>query len=357
VLVFVVRGRDEHDWEICVSSQRFTGWSRRHFMSTATLVGAGAFLSLHPKAIAAEPPPETTSLRLLAIPALCWAPQYVAEDLLRAEGFSHVHYLKKDIGAAMFDAVASGEADISMSIAGPLIVRMDGGGAIIVLAGVHVGCYELFGTDRIRTIRDLKGKTVGVQGLGGGAHVTLATMLAYVGVDSRSEVKWVVYSPAESMRRLADGTIDAYMAFPPEPQELRAKKIGHIVVNTMMDKPWSQYFCCMVAANREFVRNNPVATKRALRSILRAADICAREPKRAARFLVDKGYTKNFNYALEAMKDIPYNHWRDYDPEDTLRFYSLRLQEIGMIKSSPQKIIAQGTDWRFLRELKKELKT
>ena len=53
---------------------------------------------------------------------------------------------------------------------------------------------------------------------------------------------------------------------------------------------------------------------------------------------------------------MAFTAWRDYDPEDTLRFYALRLNEIGMIKSSPQKIIAQGTDWRFLRELKKELK-
>jgi len=48
--------------------------------------------------------------------------------------------------------------------------------------------------------------------------------------------------------------------------------------------------------------------------------------------------------------------WREYDPEDTVRFYALRLRELGMIKSSPQKIIADGTDWRFLNELKRELK-
>jgi NitT/TauT family transport system substrate-binding protein len=48
--------------------------------------------------------------------------------------------------------------------------------------------------------------------------------------------------------------------------------------------------------------------------------------------------------------------WRDYDPEDTVRFYALRLHEAGMLKSTPQKIIAQGTDWRFLNELKQELK-
>jgi NitT/TauT family transport system substrate-binding protein len=56
------------------------------------------------------------------------------------------------------------------------------------------------------------------------------------------------------------------------------------------------------------------------------------------------------------MKDVPYDKWRVYDPEDTLRFYALRLHEAGMIKSGPNKIIAQGVDWRFLNELKKELK-
>ena len=57
------------------------------------------------------------------------------------------------------------------------------------------------------------------------------------------------------------------------------------------------------------------------------------------------------------MQDIPYRNWRDYNPEDTVRFYGLRLQEVGMIKTTPQKLIAQGTDWRFLNEIKKELKT
>jgi NitT/TauT family transport system substrate-binding protein len=114
----------------------------------------------------------------------------------------------------------------------------------------------------------------------------------------------------------------------------------------------------MVAMNQQFVRKRPVAGKKALRAILKATDLCAREPERAARFLVDKGYAKNYDFALEAMKEMgmAYSKWRDYDPEDTVRFYALRMNEVGMITSTPQKIIAQGTDWRFLRELKKELK-
>jgi NitT/TauT family transport system substrate-binding protein len=66
--------------------------------------------------------------------------------------------------------------------------------------------------------------------------------------------------------------------------------------------------------------------------------------------------TKRADYALQTMTDVPYDKWRQFDPEDTMRFYALRLHETGMIKSTPKKLIAQGVDWRFLNELKRELK-
>jgi NitT/TauT family transport system substrate-binding protein len=99
-----------------------------------------------------------------------------------------------------------------------------------------------------------------------------------------------------------------------------------------------------------------VATKRALRAILKATDLCAADPARAARFLVDHGYIASYQSALETMQEIPYRHWRDYNPEDSVRFYGLRLQDVGMIRNTPQRLIVQGTDWRFLNELKRELK-
>jgi NitT/TauT family transport system substrate-binding protein len=158
------------------------------------------------------------------------------------------------------------------------------------------------------------------------------------------------------MQLLAEEKIDALVGFPPVPQELRAKQIGHMVVNSALDRPWSQYFCCLMTGNRDFVRKHPVATKKALRAILKATDVCALDPNRVAQLIVDKGFTPRYDYALQTMQEIPYNRWREYDPEDTVRFYALRLHEIGLIKSTPQKIIAQGTDWRFCNALKKELK-
>jgi NitT/TauT family transport system substrate-binding protein len=153
------------------------------------------------------------------------------------------------------------------------------------------------------------------------------------------------------------GKIDAFLGFPPEPQDLRARHIGHVIVNTAVDRPWSQYFCCLLAGNANYVRAYPVATKRVLRAVLKAADLCAAEPARVARQLVDGGFTSRYDYAAQTLSELPYDKWREYDAEDTIRFYALHMQETGFVRSSPQKIIADGTDWRFLTELKRELKT
>ena len=326
---------------------------RRAFIG-GLLAAGGA--SIGARSVAAEAPPETTRLRVHHSQSLCLAPQYVAEDLLRGEGFTEVQFVRPYGPTGLYQALSSGEADIGNDFAPAVTIRLDRSEPLVILAGVHVGCFELFGTERVRTIRDLKGKMVGVRGLETPPHLFLASMVAHVGLDPRKDIVWTVHPPGESMRLLAKGEIDAFMGFPPEPQQLRSKQIGRVVVNSAVDRPWSQYFCCMAVANREFVRKHPVATKRALRAILKAADLCALEPERAARSLVEKGVIDRYDYALQTMKDVVYTKWREYSPEDTVRFYALRLQEAGMVKASPQKLIAQGTDWRFLDELKRELK-
>ena len=334
-----------------------TSSSRRRFLGGLTFVGTAGLLGLLSRPAAAEPPPETTKIRVHHSLSLCIAPLYVAEELLRAEGFTEVHYVTYAESGGLYEGLTSGMADIGNDFAPLLIMHVDAGDPITILGGVHVGCFELFGTERVRSIRDLKGKSVAVGGLGFPTHVFLASMVAYVGLDPGKDINWVVHPPAEAMQLLAEGKIDALMAFPPGPQELRAKQIGRVVVSSTLDRPWSQYFCCMAVANREFARKYPVATKRALRAILKATDICALEPERAARSVLASGVAKRYDYALQTMQDVPYGLWREYDPEDTIRFYALRLHEIGMIQSTPQTIIENGTDWSFFFNLKKTLKT
>lgn len=334
-----------------------TTWSRRAFLAKSAAIGLFAgVLGANTRNARAEAPPETTRIRVVGGPAICVAPQYVAEAFLRAEGFTEIEYVKFDTTTTPRGTVANGLADVILDSVGDVVTDIDAGVPLVTLAGVHLGCYELFGTERVRAIRDLKGKTISVDALGAAQHTFLSAMISYVGLDPRKDINWTLHPSSEAIKLFAEGKVDAYLGFPPEPQELRAKKIGHVVVNTATDRPWSQYFCCMMVGNRDFVHNNPVAIKRAMRAILKAADLCAQDPESAARLVVQKGFTKNYDYALEALKEVSYGAWRTYDPETTMRFHALRLHEVGMIKAAPDRIIAKGSDWRFLNELKKELK-
>jgi NitT/TauT family transport system substrate-binding protein len=307
-----------------------------------------------PRALAGEGVLETTTVRLPKVPSICVAPQYVADELLRAEGFTDIRYVATGISAP--EAIARGEIDFGSNFAPVLIAALDRGIPITALGPVHVGCFEVFGNEKIHSILDLKGKSVGVEALGSPTHLFLSVIAGNIGIDPGKDINWITNGSVRPIQLFMDGKIDAFLGLPPEPQELRARHIGRVLLDSAVDRPYSQYICCMLIGSRDYVRNYPVATKRVLRAILKANDLCAVEPARVARRLVDGGFTDRYDYALQALTELPYDKWRDYDPEDTVRFYALRLHEAGMTRSSPQKIIAEGTDWRFFNELKRELK-
>ena len=323
--------------------------SRRDFLTGVSLAAAAGVLGAR-RSLADEPPPETTTLRLQRGASICLAPGQIAEQLLRAEGFTDIRYI--DV-----ETVAGGEIDFAFQTAAWVVSQIDAGEAVTALAGVHSGCYELFAHEPIRAISDLKGRKVGIpQELGSSGHLLLASIAAYVGLDHHTDIDWVRNATGDFKEPFARGEVDAFLGFPPEPQELRARQIGRVILNTGTDKPWSQYFCCIVFGNREFVRAHPVATKRYVRAVLKAADLCAADPGLAARQLVDAGFTARYDYAFQTLTEVPYDRWREFDPEDAMRFYALRLHEAGMVTSTPNELLAEGTDWRFLNELKRELK-
>jgi NitT/TauT family transport system substrate-binding protein len=218
---------------------------RRSFLASLSSAGVAGLIS-GSKSFAQEGPPETTTIRLAKNQSLCIQPQYVAEDLLRAEGFTTISYVMTDGGVDQSKMLSYGEIDFTLHFSPLLLIPIDAGEKITIIAGVHVGCFELFATDRIRTIADLKGKTVGVPDLGASPHVFLSTMAAYVGLDPTKDINWVTSPTIAPKQLFAEGKIDAFLGFPPDPQELRARKIGHVVVNSSIDRPWSQYFCCML---------------------------------------------------------------------------------------------------------------
>jgi NitT/TauT family transport system substrate-binding protein len=325
--------------------------NRRHFLASLSAAGAAGIFGAR-SSLADEGPPEVTTLRLSTYPNICLAPGFISDDLLHAEGFTDIRRTPNP----PLDAVARGDVDFEFNTAAWVVAHLDAGEPITALTGVHSGCYELFANEPIRTISDLKGKQVGIDRVGLSAHLLLAIMVAEVGLDPHRDINWITNPSARFVDLFAAGQVDAFLGFPPEPQELRGRKIGRVILNMALDQPWSQYFCCIAYGNRDFVRKYPIATKRYLRAILKAADMCAAEPEKAAQRLVDGRFTERYDYALETLTEVPYNRWREYDPDDSLRFYALRLHDVGMVTSTPNALIAEGTDWRFLNELKRELK-
>ncbi len=336
--------------------------SRRRFLGhlgVAGVAGMGGLatvgLGSGGRSFAAEPPPEITTVTLERIPGTCTAPAYVAEALLQAEGFTDIRYRPRDTDPVT--ELTHKQIDWSTAVTADAIANMDDGAPLTMVAGVHPGCYELIAHDHVRSITGLKGRTVGWSRGYVSSRYLVSLMAKFVGLDPHNDIHWIEDSGTDPMNLFVERKIDAFLTSMPQSLELHDRRMGHTLVNSVTDRPWSQYFCCMLVGRTEFVREYPIATKRIVRAWLKAADLCANEPERMARLIVDKGFSPRYDYALQTLQELPYGVWRDFDPEDTARFFALRLNEAGYIKSTPDRIIAEHTDWRFINELKRELKT
>ena len=243
-------------------------YTRRRVLTGLSFAGVAPLVAV-PRALAADPPPETTSVRIprfVGAPVTCLAPLYVAEEFLRAEGFTDLRYIDVP-GSVYLEAVGHGTVDFAQDFAVSALRRIDAGDPTTLLAGLHVGCLEGFANDSIRSVGDLKGKRVGIL-----VEITeywlLKVIAAYVGLDPARDIHWV--NTQHPIDLFEQGKIDAYVTIAALTFDVRARKIGHPFVNTTIDRPWSQYFCCVFEGNREFVRKYPVATKRVVRAMLKA---------------------------------------------------------------------------------------
>src|ERR1700737_4704978 len=91
-----------------------------------------------------------------------------------------------------------------------------------------------------------RGKGTGYPGFGTSPHVLITLMAAQVGLDPSKDIRWVVDASGTQKQLFIDGKIDAFLGLPPDLQELRAQQVGRVVLSSAVDRPWSQYFCCVL---------------------------------------------------------------------------------------------------------------
>src|SRR5262245_32718279 len=142
-----------------------TTQTRRRFLTTLSVTGAAGLVPA--PVLAADGPPETATVRFIKTPNICPAPQYVAEALLHAEGITDIRYVDTMAPLAMPEAIARGKIDFGTIYSPVFIAAIDAGEPFTMLAGLHAGCFELFGNESVRSIADLRGKSVAIGPLRG----------------------------------------------------------------------------------------------------------------------------------------------------------------------------------------------
>jgi NitT/TauT family transport system substrate-binding protein len=325
----------------------------------AALVAGSALAACARQSEAASvlPAPETTTIRIVTPPE-CDPGIWLAQDYLREEGFTDVSYVNTNFTVRGW--LKDGLADIAPAHPEFLVAAIDAGLPLTVLAPLHSSCLELWVDPSVGTIRDLRGRRISVRvgDMSDQFFAFFAALLGYSGMDPLKDVHFVeagIDNYAGMINAFKERRVEAVLAGGAEgPRLRRLKTLGNVILDTMTDKPWSQYECCHLVANRDWARQNPVAAKRATRAVINATTSAAPDHARAAHDSVAMGFPKEESLVKAAMDMCRYN-WRDVEPTETVRWFALRLAEANVIKSTPQQIIDRGTDFAFLRQLRSQL--
>ena len=186
--------------------------TRRRFLSTLPLAGA-TLMGVCPAALADELP-ETRTIRFARNASICVFPQYYLQETLRAEGFSEIGYVEAS-AVRTLEPIARGTADFAVSFGLGQILEIDAGSPITVLGGVHVGCYELFAREGIRSVPELKGKSVGLETA---SPALLKLMAANVGLDPENDFQWVTDRKLKPLELFATGKMTPSLGFLQSPK-------------------------------------------------------------------------------------------------------------------------------------------
>ena len=243
----------------------------------------------------------------------CEAPIYVAYEkgFFKDEGLEPE--LMKCSWASYKDNLALGSYDITQHLVMYFLKPIEQGLDVRFLGGVHNGCLRVqTGVNSpIHKIQDLRGKRIGVPGMGTPPFVFANRVLGTHGIDASTEITWKVFPAGELGLALTKGEVDAVADAEPIGTLLvadgRARNIEGMDEAT--DEPYASEYCCEIIANGKWIDANPDTAARATRAILKGAVWVQQNPKAAAQLAVDKKYlasTVELNtIAISRLKYIP----------------------------------------------------
>jgi NitT/TauT family transport system substrate-binding protein len=288
-------------------------------------------------AAASTPSAELTKIKVGCIGITCEAPLYVAIEngYFKEEGLD-VSLIKFSNWSTYKDALGLGQFDVTHHLIMMFLKPIEQGMDVKILAGVHRGCLRVQAstTGGVQNLEDLRGKRIGVPGMGTPPFIFANRALALRGIDPSKEITWKVYPAGELKLALEMGAVDAVADSEPIGTLLLSSGKVKNIADQATDEPFASEYCCAVVANGKFVANNPKAAAAATRAILKAAKWVEANPRAAAIMAVQKKYLAS----TPEINSVAISHLR-YEPsisggEKAVRSAALAMQQVKMLNAS-----------------------
>ncbi|HHY86304.1 MAG TPA: ABC transporter substrate-binding protein [Verrucomicrobia bacterium] len=231
------------------------------------------------------------------------------------------------------DVLALGGYDITHHLVMYFLKPIEQGLDVKFTGGIHRGCLRVQAGIRsdIRTIQDLRGKRIGVPGMGTPPFIFAHRVLGANGIDASREITWLVFPAGELGLALDKGEVDAVANSEPIGSMLLAQGKVRNIADQAVDMPYANEYCCAVLVNGKFLARNPKAAAAGTRALLKAAKWVEANPKAAAELSVSKGYLAS----TVDMNTVAISHLR-YVPsvsgaEIAVRLASGEMKTAGML--------------------------
>src|SRR6266700_463719 len=234
----------------------------------------------------------SNTVRVGYVGITCEAPIFsaVEKGFFREEGLE-VNLVKCE-WANYKDVLALGGFDITHHLVMYFLKPIEQGLDVKFTGGIHRGCLRVQApvNGKINTVADLRGKRIGVPGMGTPPFIFANRVLGAHGIDPAKEITWRVFPAGELGLALDKGEVDAVADSEPIGSMLVAQGKVRNIADQAADKPYADEYCCAILVNGKFLARNPKASAAATRALLKAAKWVEANPKAAAKLSVEKKY-------------------------------------------------------------------
>jgi NitT/TauT family transport system substrate-binding protein len=283
-------------------------------------------------------PGSPTKVKIAYLGLTCEAPIFVAEEkgFYKEEGLDV--QLERTDWSGLQEGLGTGRFDANHTLVMYILKPIEGGSDIKITGGIHTGCLRVQAGAKsdIATVKDLKGKTIGVPTqIGSPPYLFASRVLANNDIDPRpekKEVNWRAFPPGELELALNKGEVDAVATSDPIGTILLGKNVVKTIADQATDPAYKDEYCCAVVVNGKFAREHPDAAAKVTRALLKAAKWVNENPTDAANLSVEKKYiasTPQIN--AQALAKL------DYRPgvsrcRDSLEQVAKEMKEAGLLK-------------------------